>query len=118
MEYDITPVSAARMTRREKWLTPRRPCVQKYFDFRSEVKKLGITIQESGSHIIFILPMADSWSKKKKMLWDGKAHQQTPDSDNLLKSLLDSVYNNDCGVWDVRITKLWGYQGKIIVESQ
>lgn len=116
MEYDIAPVSAVRMTRRDRWLMPRRPCVQKYFDFRDEVKRLGITVPESGAHIIFILPMADSWSKKKKILWDGKAHQGKNDVDNLLKALLDAIFDEDRHIWDVRATKLWGYQGKIIIK--
>lgn len=111
--YNITPVAAPRMTRSDRWRNPRRPCVQKYFDFRDEVKKLNICVPESGAHITFIMPMAPSWAAKKKILWDGKAHQNPPDGDNMLKALLDSIYENDCGVWDIRITKLWGYKGCI-----
>lgn len=48
---------------------------------------------------------------------DGKPHQQTPDKDNLEKALLDAVYDNDCRVWDGRVSKIWGREGKIIVKE-
>ncbi len=113
--YDIDPVAAPRLTRRDKWMTPRRPCVQKYFDYRDAVNRLGVLVPESGAHITFIIPMANSWSKKKKILWDGKAHQSRKDVDNLFKALLDALYDDDSGVWDIRITKLWGYKGQIVI---
>lgn len=105
------------MTRRDKWLKPRRPCVSRYFDFRDEVKKAGIVIQESGSHIIFILPMPKSWNAKKKLLWNGKAHQKKPDKDNLEKALLDSIFKDDSHIWDSRVTKVWGYEGMIEINN-
>ena len=43
----------------------------------------------------------------------GSPHQQKPDKDNLEKGLLDAVLDEDCRVWDSRITKIWGDQGKI-----
>ena len=57
--------------------------------------------------------MPKSWSKKKKAVFLGKAHQQTPDIDNLLKSVLDATFENDCHVWDIRALKLWAVDGYI-----
>jgi len=113
-EYNITPVPAPRMTKRDKRL-PHRPCVQRYFDFRDAVKKAGITIPSNGSAVIFYLPMASSWSKKDKAKFNMTPHQQTPDVDNLAKALLDSVFKNDSHIWDIRISKRWAYEGKIVI---
>ena len=115
MEYDITPVTKPRMTRRDKW--KKRKCTSQYWAFKDEVRLNGLSIPESGYHIIFILPMPRSWSEKKKLKMDGKPHQQTPDKDNLEKALLDAVYDNDCRVWDGRVSKIWGREGKIIVKE-
>jgi Holliday junction resolvase RusA-like endonuclease len=48
---------------------------------------------------------------------DGKPHQQKPDKDNLEKSILDAVFDDDSKVWDGRVSKLWGVDGKIVVET-
>jgi Holliday junction resolvase RusA-like endonuclease len=59
------------------------------------------------------MPMPDSWTAKKKAAMNQKPHQQTPDVDNLTKSLMDSIFGQDCAVWDIRATKVWGYEGAI-----
>ena len=48
----------------------------------------------------------------------GKPHQQTPDLDNLVKGLADSVYDEDSGIYDFRATKLWGREGAIILKEK
>lgn len=63
-KYTITPVPKPRMTQSDRWR--KRKCVLKYFAFKDKVRELNIIIPESGSRIVFILPMPDSWSKKKK----------------------------------------------------
>ena len=114
--YNITPVPAPRMSKSDVWKVPRRPCVQRYFDFRDKVKELGITISESGTHVTFVLPMPKSWNNVQKTYMDGMCHQSRPDIDNLGKSLMDSLYKEDAHIWDIRITKIWGYEGKIIIK--
>jgi len=111
MIYNITPTPAPRMTRSDKW--KKRPCVMRYFKFRDAVKAAGIKIPDSGSHIIFIIPMPKSWGKKKKFAMNGKPHQVRPDKDNLEKALLDSIFKEDAHIWDSRVTKVWGYAGMI-----
>ena len=87
----------------------------RYHAFKDECRKYAIDIPESGSHIIFVLPMAKSWSKKKKLTHDGNPHQQKPDSDNLVKSLFDALFEEDEHIWDFRATKVWGYEPLILI---
>ena len=114
-EYGINPVAKPRMTRADKW--KKRKCVMKYRNFCDQVRMSGLILPPAGYHVIFILPMPKypSWSKKKRVAMDGQPHQQTPDKDNLEKALLDALFQNDAHIWDGRVTKLWGYSGKIVV---
>lgn len=114
MRYPITPVPKPRMTQRDKW--KKRPAVMRYLAFADEVRLYGVQVPESGYHITFVLPMPKSWSKRKKDEMNGKPHQQKPDLDNILKALLDAVFEDDCMVWDGRATKIWGECGEIIVD--
>ena len=100
------------MTRSDKWKTRAR--VMRYRAFRDDVKRLGITVQD-GDNITFIMPMAESWSEKKKAAHDGKAHRQKPDLDNLLKALLDAIYEDDCHISALYIEKIWGREGSISI---
>lgn len=109
--YAITPIPKPRMTVRDKW--KQRPPVLRYRAFCDEVRLTRISLPDCGWHVTFVLPMPASWSKKKKAEMSGKPHQQKPDADNLLKALMDAIYDEDCAVWDVRVTKLWGETGLI-----
>lgn len=111
--YKITPVAKPRMTRSDKW--KKRPATDKYWKFKDQVREHGIEIPESGAHIVFVLPMPKSWSKTKRGHWDRMPHQQRPDKDNLEKALLDAVFDEDCRIWDSRVTKIWGVEGEIII---
>ena len=115
-KFKINPISKPRMTKRDHWLT--RPAVLKYWDYKQQVRNSGITLPEGNSHVTFILPMPKSWGRKKRDLMRGDHHKQKPDVDNLIKGLLDAVFDDDSHVWDVRITKLWGDFGEITVETK
>ncbi len=104
------------MTRRDKWQKPRRPEVQRYFDFKEKVFFNNIQIKESGTAIIFVLPMPKSWSNKKKQEMEGTPHLQKPDTSNLLKAIEDAVFDDDSRIWNYNgLTKIWGYTGQIII---
>jgi Holliday junction resolvase RusA-like endonuclease len=103
------------MTRRDKW--KQRPCVVAYWAFKDEVRIRKVHVPVCDTHVTFVLPMPPSWSKKKRAAMDGAPHQQTPDVDNLVKALLDAIYANDCHVYDIRGSKFWGVDGKIIVKT-
>jgi len=111
--YPITPVPKPRMTQSVKW--KRTPGQQRYFDFKDKVRDLGVVVPDCNYHVVFVLPMADSWTPKKKVRMDGSKHQQTPDKDNLEKALLDSVHKNDAHIWNGEVTKIWGREGQIII---
>jgi Holliday junction resolvase RusA-like endonuclease len=111
--YDIIPIPKPRITARGK----HSPAAKKYYKFAKDVRNLGIQVPECDAWIHFIMPMPKSWSLKKKIQMRGKPHQQTPDIDNLLKALLDAIYEDDKVVWDIRASKRWSTQGHIWVET-
>ena len=45
----------------------------------------------------------------------GQPHQQKPDADNLLKALQDAIFDDDCAIWNIQVTKLWSDKGSIEV---
>lgn len=47
----------------------------------------------------------------------GKPHTKKPDIDNLCKALLDALYKDDSKIWDLRVTKIWGYEGQIEIKT-
>lgn len=113
--FNITPLGKPRMTRADKW--KKRPEVLRYRAFCDEVRLNNVSLPESGYHVIFVLPMPPSWSKKKRSLMDGKPHLQKPDKDNLEKALLDAIFGEDSHIWDGRVTKIWGETGKMIIRE-
>lgn len=113
--FNITPLGKPRMTRADKW--KKRPEVLRYRAFCDEVRLNNVSLPESGYHVIFVLPMPPSWSKKKRPLMDGKPHQQKPDKDNLEKALLDAIFGEDSHIWDGRVTKIWGETGQMIIRE-
>lgn len=112
--YQIVPVPKPRMTQADRWR--KRPCVLRYFEFKDKCRELGITIS-NGDHIIFTLPMANSWSKKKKQEKNRQLHDQRPDKDNLEKALMDALLDEDCKIADTRVTKIWGDTGSITIRK-
>mgnify|MGYP001118839164 CR=1 FL=1 len=115
MRYPITPVPKPRMTQRDKW--SKRTCVVRYWDFKDEVRRLGVELPKYGAWVTFYLPMPKSWSSKKKSLMNLKSHTQKPDLDNLIKGLGDAVYDDDSGIWDIRASKWWAYSGAITIDE-
>lgn len=109
--YDICPLPKPRMTQKDRWA--KRPAVMRYRTFCDEVRLKRLQLPSNGSHVTFVLPMPASWSKKKRAASAGQPHQQKPDVDNLMKALMDALYDDDSGVWDVRISKIWGESGCI-----
>ncbi len=114
--YPIIPIPKPRMTRSDKW--KKRKCVMRYWGYKDMVRGLKIILPECGCYIIFYLPMPKSWSKKKKVENTGKAHKQTPDLDNLLKALFDALFENDSHIWSYKATKLWNYEGSIVIGTE
>lgn len=112
--YEITPVPAPRMTQSDKW--KKRPAVMRYFEFRDRVKELGITVK-NGDVITFIIPMPESWSKKRRYQMFWQPHQIRGDIDNYAKAIFDSVFDDDSHIWDIHLRKIWGETGEIRIVS-
>lgn len=62
------------------------------------------------------MPMPKSWSAKKRAVMNGQRHRQTPDLDNLMKSICDALYSNDSHISEMHAVKRWGQEAAIIVE--
>lgn len=107
------------MTRSDKW--KKRPCVMKYRKFSDELRSYIPSEYElpQPCRIVFYLPFPKSYSKKKKESLLGKPHKLKPDIDNLVKSILDAMYENDQHIWSIWATKYWAtndyYKGGIII---
>jgi Holliday junction resolvase RusA-like endonuclease len=114
-EYSITPMGKPRMTRADRW--KKRPEVMRYRAFCDEVRLHKVQLPESDFHVTFIIPMPPSWSKKKRQQFNGQPHQSKPDMDNLMKALMDAIYEDDAHIWDGRITKRWGEAGRIVIRE-
>ncbi len=112
---DITPIPKPRMVNSDTWA--KRPKVLKYWAFKDELNLKcnvsGITLGNE-LDVVFILPMPDSWSKKKKVEMDGQPHMQTPDCDNMIKAVQDCLSKQDSNIWKVSAEKRWGKYGQII----
>lgn len=113
--YLIDPVPKPRQTRSDRW--KQRPPVMLYRAFCDEARLHDIRVPPANAHIIFVIPMPKRWSQKKRNQQNGQPHQQKPDIDNLTKSLLDALFDDDSHVWDVRASKIWGNTGMIIIED-
>lgn len=115
ISFPVDPIGKPRMTQQDKW--KKRAATDRYWELKSQITQIatGLHFQlpESNMHMIFYMPMPDSWSKKKKEEMSGMPHQQKPDGDNILKGIQDALCKDDSFIWDVRITKYWSYKGRI-----
>ena len=116
MIYPITPCPAPRMTAADKW--QKRPRVLRYRAFRDEVRAHRVVLG-NGARVTFWMPMPASWSEAKRVRQDGQPHQQRPDIDNLLKALLDAIYEDDAGIWHIGgAQKRWARDGAIEIHGE
>lgn len=114
--FNIALMGAPRMTRADAWRD--RPAVLRYRgivnDIRKEALESGYKLPDAFNVIIY-MPMPKSWSGKKKEQMVLEPHQSKPDIDNLLKTVLDALKSDDQTVYDVRVTKVWGYLGHFTI---
>jgi Holliday junction resolvase RusA-like endonuclease len=125
--FDIVPISAPRMTQSDRWRTNpehedinkrQRPVVTKYFAYKNELvaqaKSMNYEIKPV-LDVLFIIPMPNSWSGKKKERMNGLPCKVKPDTDNLLKAIKDTFCKNDSHIWRETAEKRWGHRGSIII---
>ncbi len=104
------------MTRSDVW--KKRPVVVKYWAFKTEFKnalrKNNIKIKDE-LYIEFNIGMPKSWSKKKRKELNGSFHNKRPDIDNLLKAVLDAIFEEDSHVHTVYARKFWSENPSIVI---
>lgn len=111
--YPIIPMGAPRMTRADAWRCPPRDCVSRYWAFKDLIKAHNVELR-NGDGVVFVLPMPASWSKKKKAEMCGQGDKSKPDLDNLLKALMDALFQDDAHICKLsNLEKIWGYTGEI-----
>ena len=114
LNIKIIPVSKPRMTRADTW--KKRPCVTRYWAYKDElnekIKELDIKVQDE-LFLEFYMPMPKSWSKKKKLDFLNKPHQQKPDIDNLVKGVMDAIFKEDSHVHTIYAKKIWSNEASM-----
>ena len=114
ISINIQPVAKPRMTRSDRW--KKRPVVLKYWQFKDALKEKAEQKNWNLSKditIYFSIAMPKSWSKKKKKQMNKQPHKQKPDIDNLIKSVLDSLAEDDSYVYSVKAVKSWSEKGNV-----
>lgn len=113
--FDITPIPKPRMTDRDRGkhyhYLGMRPCVEKYFKYKSDLQYLALKnrfkIKDSKMYLRF-----EFKAKDDKLI--GKGHQEKPDIDNLLKGFMDAFSAKDETIFNVYAEKVWSDKDCII----
>lgn len=111
--WSIVPTPAPRQVRRDAFEPSRS--VQRYRAFRDECRWKRIWRPEPGDLVVFCMPIPRSRVREGL---DGRPHLQKPDVDNLLKALLDALYDDDCAVWTCTAAKVWSTTPGIFIERR
>lgn len=119
MIANIEIIGKPRMTKADAW--KKRPCVEKYWQVKDALvaaaEKQNFRLGNS-LFILICLPFPKSYSKKKRLKLMAKAHQEKPDIDNLIKTVLDSLKKDDKTVYFVAGKKMWHEQAMVLIENQ
>lgn len=125
--FDVIPVPAPRMTQSDRWKTNpnhvderkrQRKSVAAYFAYKDLLKLQANLMKyeiKPVLEVLFLMPMPDSWSAKKKESMNGKPCQVKPDTDNLMKAIKDTFCVNDSFIWRETGEKRWAYKGSVII---
>lgn len=97
LKWDIEPIGAPRMNRSDAWKG--REVVERYHVFRDlvniEMKKVDYDWEQFDTLCVdFYVPMSKSWTLGKKSKMDLLPHTEKPDTDNLVKALLDAIFRD------------------------
>lgn len=114
--FNVTPVPKPRMTRADAWKD--RAVVNRYWNYKSDMQKRALeAAMKVGTvlELIFLIPMPETWSKRKKELYKGTCHQQKPDNDNLVKAFCDALTIDDCKIWKIDAEKYWWDTGMTLL---
>ena len=124
--YNINPVPASR-PRVTRWGTYYGKRYNKFkeemkentsYECRHNLKNTIIWLEDLiYADMTFFVPMARSWSKKKKSLKNGQFCDNNADLDNYEKAILDSLngiyFKDDRQIVSQKSQKIWADKGKI-----
>ena len=98
--WDIHPVPAPRQSQRDAFKP--KANVQRYRAFRDECTRKKIWSPTPGDLVVFFMRIPKS---RRNEGLEGQPHTQVPDTDNLLKALLDACYADDAHIWTILPTR-------------
>ncbi|MEO1208842.1 MAG: RusA family crossover junction endodeoxyribonuclease [Cyanobacteria bacterium J06638_20] len=119
-EMAIAPQSAPQQGQADRWRP--KPKVVKYRAWRDEFAAHWQPEWKLPEMPVFIfgMPMPKSWSGKKRERMNGTVHLSRPDTDNMIKAVVDSIYRlpryegrNDSEVWCAVGLKFWSCEGYV-----
>lgn len=118
-EIPIKPVAWQRARRKGKVYFDDQ--VEEKNKLRWHVKLAGRSICAASTALKVVaqyeIPMPPSWSARKREMMRGKPHTQTPDTDNLLKFIGDSLnrilWEDDKLIYEFTGRKVWADEPKI-----
>lgn len=125
--FDVIPMGAPRLTQSDRWKTnPNHPdplkrqrkVVTQYWAFKTLLQLQANQLQfELGNVLdaLYLMPMPNSWSNKKKERMNGLPCEVKPDTDNITKGVKDTLRKNDSDIWYEKAEKRWAYHGSIII---
>lgn len=112
------PVGAPRQTQSDRWRL--RPCVVRYRAFRDRVRAAAGPLPEAVAvaslDVLAVFAPPASWSMKRRAAAMGQPHRAKPDGDNVLKAVADALWEQDSGLADCRVRKVWGCPERVEVE--
>lgn len=105
------PMGKPRMTRRDKWA--KRDVVVRYRAYADAIRAAcgPVPADPVGVAVLAYIAMPASWSEKKKSRMDGTPHQAKPDYDNIIKSIGDSLFDDDSVLCAGSCVKFWCREG-------
>lgn len=106
------PVPKPRMTKADVW--KQRPAVLRYREYGDRIRDayraagaLPISADVHGICVMAWIAIPKSWSAKKRDAMDQQPHRQRMDADNILKSVADHLFEDDCALWTMSVRKIW-----------
>lgn len=100
------PVGKPRQTQRDKWKA--RPAVVRYREYCDRIRAAsGECSPPDQIEVTAYLPVKQSWSKRRQLMFNGTPHRLRPDADNILKGICDALFTDDSGIWKKTVTKFW-----------
>lgn len=107
--YPVIPMAKPRprVTRNGIFVGERGKSGDKWAAFKAECAVRRVLIPSPAPILIFDMPVPSSLRKSQRAARLGRPHQQTPDTDNLVKGILDAVLENDAVVYANLAIKRW-----------